>query len=80
MLIRERSSVVEHNLAKVAMRVRFPSLAPLRLKLPPFLCPLGYDRNGGFYMKYTLKEKLRFVKLPYQFMKSKENMVFVQMH
>ena len=33
------------------------------MKLPPFLCPLGYDRNGGFYMKYTLKEKLRFVKL-----------------
>ena len=27
----ERSSVVEHNLAKVAMRVRFPSLAPLKV-------------------------------------------------
>lgn len=24
--------------------------------------PLGYDRNGGFVMKYTLKEKLRYVK------------------
>ena len=32
------------------------------MKLPPFLCPLGYDRNGVFVMKYTLKEKLWYVK------------------
>ena len=53
----ERSSVVEHNLAKVAMRVRFPSLAPSKKRT------FKKRREiGAFFMFYIRMEILIFEK------------------
>lgn len=34
-----------------------PVICSIDLKLPPFLYPLGYDRNGGFKYKVYFKRK-----------------------
>ncbi len=56
----ERSSVVEHNLAKVAMRVRFPSLAPSsfddKSPLSGGLFTTNYSNN---YKRYQARSPYR---------------------
>lgn len=34
-----------------------PVICSIDLKLPPFLYPLGYDRNGGFKYEVYFKRK-----------------------
>ena len=43
-------------------RVRLPPAPPNAVILPPLFGPIWYNRNGGFYMKYTIEEKLKIVK------------------
>lgn len=58
----ERSSVVEHNLAKVAMRVRFPSLAPLINKSKSFKLSILARVIEFFILIFEVNDLIKYKK------------------